>query len=373
LEETVAAVVCDLTHRHLTIPGGKLSVPLSNQVLGLRNRYQSPVLSRALPAILGLMANPEVGLLIIERGQEGAFGTGRRTTIEAGPNLLAMLASQGMTLLDLMHDNRDAEVIILKGSKPDGHGRSKELLPYQDTLETIRWRDEVNRINAWLAEADIYVDEAEATNIDAGERHLRRIFNNGSFRQGGRLFGGFWQGMKKAERCRAIWLNEEPVVELDYGQMALRVLYGLAGATPPEGDAYRIPGLEPYRKGVKKVINACLYSDKPLTRMPAGTRQHFPSTVSFHDLVRRIAEHHPCITQHLFSGIGMEVMFQESEVLIRVLLSLMDEGVTALPIHDAVLVRVSATDLTRTTMLSVFHQQLGVEGMVDIGDGATRD
>jgi len=364
-EVTVAAVICDLTHRHFTT-GGKLSVPLSKQVLGRAGRYQSPVFSETLPALLDLMV--KVGLLVLDKGRAGAFGAGRRTTIEAGQRLLAMVTEHDVTVCDLMRDNTDAEVIILKSAKEDGPGGSKELLPYRDTPETLRWRAEVRRINTWLAEADIEVDEAEVGNVDVGDRDLRRIFNNGSFRQGGRLYGGFWQNLKGPARRRGIFLNGEAVAELDYGQMALRLLYGRTGVAP-EGDAYLIPGLEAYRSGVKKVINALLYSDRPLRRMPVGTRQHLPPEITFGQLLYLIKERHPHIAPFLFSGIGMETMYQDSEIMVGVLLRLMNEGVVALPIHDSVVIPHSAIDLVRTTMLSVFREHTGVEGVVDVEEG----
>src|SRR5437763_182511 len=71
-EETVSAVVCDLTHRALTEPGGWLSVPLSNRVLGRAGRYGSRVFGKTLPDLLGVMANQ--GFLELIKGHQGLFG-----------------------------------------------------------------------------------------------------------------------------------------------------------------------------------------------------------------------------------------------------------------------------------------------------------
>ena len=83
----------------------------------------------------------------------------------------------------------------------------------------------------------------------------------------------------RADRLSSIIIDDDSVVELDYGQMGLMLLYGLAEATPPEGDlydlsAYGIP--TSCRSGIKKVIQAAINSKKPLKRMPQGAREVLP-------------------------------------------------------------------------------------------------
>ncbi len=68
--------------------------------------------------------------------------------------------------------------------------------------------------------------------VDSNDRRLRRIFNNGSFEEGRRLFGGFWQPLKKTERAEGLIIEDEAVASLDFGQMTPRILYGMAGVFP---------------------------------------------------------------------------------------------------------------------------------------------
>jgi len=49
-----------------------------------------------------------------------------------------------------------------------------------------------------------------------------------------------------------------------------------------------------------------------------------------------------------------------------VLERLRGHGITALPIHDAVLIPASAADVTQQVMLDVFHQQTGAAGVVEV-------
>ena len=114
-----------------------------------------------------------------------------------------------------------------------GELNSKKLISYCDTPETKAYRQEMLRINEWLEKGDIQVQNVSMPDvvIDAGDRHLRRIFNDGTFGKGGRLFGGFWQPMKKVDRKEMIIINDETIRELDYGQMTARMLYGLSGVS----------------------------------------------------------------------------------------------------------------------------------------------
>lgn len=59
-------------------------------------------------------------------------------------------------------------------------------------------------------------------------------------------------------------------------------------------------------------------------------------------------------------------MYQESEILVRVLLTLIDREVAALPIHDCILVPRSAAPLTKEVMEQTFLEVVGVPGVVEI-------
>jgi hypothetical protein len=83
-------------------------------------------------------------------------------------------------------------------------------------------------------------------------------------------------------------------------------------------------------------------------------------------MVERIKAHHRPIAHLLFTGVGFKQMYQESEILIDALLALIDQGVVALPIHDALVVPSSNVSIARKVMLDVFKDQTGVEGMVSI-------
>jgi len=92
-------------------------------------------------------------------------------------------------------------------------------------------------ISDGLTKADIWFEGVSKNGrvIDETDRFLRRYFNDGSFEQGGRLFGGFWQSLSKAERVSGLTIDEKDIVTLDYAQMAPRVPTGSLGLLLPKG------------------------------------------------------------------------------------------------------------------------------------------
>lgn len=188
-------------------------------------------------------------------------------------------------------------------------GRAKDLeVPAGEPAET--YRAEMLHINEWIGQVQISSDFIRDGNfLDTGDRWMRRIFNNGRLDHGGRLYGGFWQTMSQEDRLSDIQLNGEPVASLDFDQCAVRIAYGIAGAQPPEGDLYCVPGLERYRDGVKVVLNSMLARSDQMTRRPAGTGKRFPRDFSLREIEDPIFRHHYAIRHLCYRGAAWELLY----------------------------------------------------------------
>lgn len=362
-EETISSLVCDLTYHYLRDPEARVAITRSNTILGRRSRYRPVAYNKTLPTLLDRLSTPEMDFVDQQGGYEGFAGDGKRTTIAAGTRLIDRIQDKGIGFADLCQAGQ--ELVVLKRPKADLWDAGG-YLEYRDTPTTRLFRDQLRRINRWLDAADIAFDEAACPEkpVDPGNRALRRVFTQGRFDSGGRLFGGFWQGLRKKERPDGILIDGEPVVSLDYSQMSPRMLYGLAGGRPPETDAYTLPGLAAYRSGVKSIFNAMLFAQRPLSRMPKGVRQQFTSSVSVTQVTQGILAAHPPLRPFFHCGFGHDLQFRESQILVDVLLELEARRIAALPIHDAVLVPCSARDLTMQVMEEVFHRHVGGTALV---------
>lgn len=366
-EATVSAIVSDLAYHHLMEREAGVYITRSHRYLGRRSRYRPAAYGKTLPDILDRLGSQELVFLEMELGTDCPFGPPLETSIRAGRRLLALVQEHGLQPEDFGQDHAQ-EVIQLKRSKLGGWDKG-DFAEYADIPKTIRYREQVQAINAWLELAEIEFDEScwpDDKPVDTLDRRLRRVFTQDRFDSGGRLYGGFWQHLKKKARLKGLFINREEVVELDYGQMNPRILYGLCGALPPESDAYAIPGYQRFRPGVKKVMNSMLFATKRLTRMPKGVRKEFEEQHRVEQVMQAIEAAHPAIKDSFFKGMGHEAQFIESQVMVDVLLALREQEIHALPIHDSVIVGKKNKDKAREIMLSCFLKVIGVPGLVEV-------
>ena len=374
-DRTVEAILCDLCTVELGPYHDSIHLPLSNKVLRTKSRYKGTALGKTLPDILKVMSAPEMGLVVVEKGHSTfkivdddlnvAFAGGQQTILRAGPKLLSRIERFDITRDDL-GPAPEEEVLVLRA--PKRHSNSiAEYQEYEDDEATLALRQQMTDINAWLDTANISCSHSQ---VDPAHRRLRRIFNNSDFAQGGRLYGGFWQAMSSDERQEHILIDGDCCVELDYGQVSLAILYGIAGKPPPAGDLYDLSaeGIPiDYRKGVKKVIQSLINSSKVPRRMPKGVRKLISSRYGITDILKAVARKHPAIYAQMTSGIGMQLFRKESDILVDVLLALKTQGIVALPTHDAVVVRDDNSDKTKAVMKDIFLGHTGITPNVTVG------
>lgn len=295
--------------------------------------------------------------------------------MRASPQLVADIKVYGCKQSDFTRDQKQ-ELIVLKARKPEGRDskgrpRVSEWIDYVDTPETQEMRSQMVEVNAWLGSLDVaYLNEGD--DVDArGDRLLWRVFNNGTFEEGGRLVGGFWSNMSMGARPARPWrahirIEGEPIVALDFVSMFMRLLYVEAGVQPPSGDLLAgIEGLGPkFRTATKRVMYSMLFQEGELKRCPRGTRLLLPKGSHIRTHVKNIKQRHAPVA-HLFgTGIGMRLFKRESTVLLEALRLCRAEGIAALPVHDAILVAQSKADAARAVMLKAFANVTGFQGEV---------
>ncbi|QCO66975.1 hypothetical protein E5843_02830 [Luteimonas yindakuii] len=362
-EASVGALVSDLVHGMLFSPRQRIAVPLSKGALA-RTKRQVPFMTEKFADTVRAVSHERVGVADLEVGYKTALGS-RRSTLFAGPWLSSRVEELEVEIGDIGRDHMLlGDPLILNSRKVGG---KKHRLALPDTPLVRELQREMDEINGWLAGADIeYLFCPVSDGVDTGQRYLRRVFNNGSLDLGGRLFHGFWQGMSEEKRLTGILVGGEPVVSLDFAQMALHLAYGEVRAPVPEGDLYAIPGYAAHRTGLKKVINALLASDGLPSRMPRGTRAHFPATVKFSHVYQAICAHHSPLAPLFGTASALRFMNTESRVIVRALLELKAKRVVALPIHDCLLVGRGHEGLAKEVLEQSFRAIAGAEGRVEV-------
>src|ERR1700722_2580971 len=247
-------------------------------------------------------------------------------------------------------------------AKPGRHSISNNPLLPRSFRERLHY--DMRRINAWIERASITFIDDEGEPVDVHDRTLRRLFviHEGDplrqrFDLSGRLFGGFWQGLQR-ERRSGIRIDGEPVATLDYSSMFARLAYASKGVQPPTGDLYAIPGLEDRRDAVKLGVNALLFDQHARRQWPKSEEpgQRLPLGWTLGRFRRALVERHPVIAECIGKGLGFHLMHTESEIMARVLTTLLSEGVTALPLHDGMLVRRSHASNGKAAMEEVSRE-----------------
>ncbi len=310
-----------------------------------------------LPALLATLSRAGIGFQLDPSDQRGRASTfsavaGMRDTLNR-----FKFRSEHFAFLP------GRETIQLSKNTPDHVAGTvaRKMIPYKDeTPETRRYRAEMQTINAAMAKAPVrLVRDGEPEPILAFSE-LRRAFNlpadapddSARFDLGGRLFGGWWQNLEKHRR-RHIRIDGEPIADLDFSSMFLRLAYLEAGLTPPGGDLYAaVQGFsEPqWREGVKQVTNAMFFRTSPLTRLPKGTEEHLPLGTTGRAIRTAILAAHPGLSAVFETGIGLRFMFHESQILIAALLRLIKQGIIALPMHDGFMCQKSKTQIAMQAM-----------------------
>lgn len=380
------AIVSNLMRPEMALPGAVLAVPRGSRVMrGGPSRYRPPVYGPHFIDALDLMD----ACGFIERMTTGynvhQFQRSALTTYRPiAERLAAFLPPLGSLDRGACDFTDPPELIVLKGADSQ-----KTLIDYPETAEAEDWRCEMRTINAMLRAAAI-TTIGEATEDDHGDvlatsddRSLRRIFNNGDFSQGGRLYGGFWQVMSKADRFRSICIDDEPVCSVDFRQFNLRLAYALANAAPPPGDLYDLTGsdtLRPdwpqLREGMKKINSVMFNATKPLRSWPGSTprerkalRASFPHGTKPIDVVNAIAERHRPIANQFCRGRGLFLNRIESDILVASALRLIERGATVLPLHDAVLTTLPFADDAKSIMEQEAKRVTGatIPAVIDTG------
>src|SRR5262245_15264685 len=206
-----------------------------------------------------------------------------------------------------------AECIILRDQ--DG-----ELVHYDDTARTRRWRRNLKEINEALLSATIGLKghpicegdllRIERANIGAATARLHRVFNQSSFSLGGRFYGGWWQNIPAAYRAD-IAINGARTVEMDYPRLHPTLLYADCGQ-PMYGDPYDIPGAD--RRLVKVAFNTLVNADsraaaKRVIATEIGGEGAFAKADA---LLREIETKHSAIAHEFGSGAGRRLMRRDS-------------------------------------------------------------
>jgi hypothetical protein len=359
LSRLLSAIVCDLAHSVLFSRRSPwLVYPLGHgcALRGPRNVLPGETAGR-LFSCLELS-----GFAHVRPGR----GVGSATALHPTTAFASKVRAYGVSLADFGRDPAE-EVLIVRRSTPSAKGRLKHRVAVPETIEAASLRQDVRHLNAFYQSAPItFVDDGRGP-VDAFQRVHRRCFTIAPgeaphFASSGRLFGPWWQTVEKDRRAN-IRIGGEAVAVLDYASMFARLAYAQVGAEPVAEDLYDIPALAQLltRKQIKRAVNMFLFgSGRGRRQWPEEDRQSFPAAATPKAVRTAIVAAHPCLETAFSEGWGPTLMRRESDVMVAVLAALASRGITALSLHDGLMVGLSHTQAALQAMEDIALAMVGI-------------
>lgn len=318
------------------LAGKPVSVSRDKNTYKVPERYNPNRLTYGL-VVLCLDRLEDVGLIGMKKGNyDRTKRTGYRTRIWATETLLDIFKVHCPLVGPATCTHERAEIIRLKDSE-------KHLIDFPETKSVQGMRKRLNKINFALEMANI--DLPGATHIPKDEKRLYRVFNNGSFEQGGRFYGGWWQNLSEEDR-KQILIDGYPTIERDFGGMHIRMLYAREAKLDYSDDPYLLVeyGVT-WRDAFKKVLLICLSADSRNSAMRAIQQDklenptRYPPNFNPKEALEKFLIKHSRIAHVFFdSDVSRDLQFEDSQIAEEIMLKLIGKGIVVLPIHDSFIV-----------------------------------
>ena len=370
-EHATRVLIVDLWKAVKSTPIRECSINKRSGWYSENPRYRDPLLTytQMIAVFDGLL---RIGF--IEITKLGHFDRvtyqGNTTRFVARDELLERLQElEGHPAISIKPDF-NAETIILR-DKVDGR---KVLQEYEDTPAAERHRANLKKINSCFLKhwCDLEVQDTELAKLEArianhatkepidfSQRTLVRIFSNGSFKQGGRFYRGWWQNVPSEYR-KYITIDEKRTAEFDFSQLNPHLLYHSNYKVLGSDDAYdRVLDGE-HRKIVKQAFNAMVQASTPLKSCPEEIDMS-GLEMSWAELRDRIIKAHKPIADHFFKGVGNHLQFMDSNIAERIMLHFAGMDAPALPVHDSFILHhaYGESGEVEEAMRRAFYEEVG--------------
>lgn len=350
-----------------------------------KSRYNALNISKVTIDVVDKLI--EAGLINQQKGfLDRGRGIGRTSRLSPTETLIEFFEAASFTELDVF-DHADRECIIHRDKDEEGKTFDKE---YEDSDDTNRMREQLQNYNNLIANTYIDIPTLENSWIDPdpdnpvkkahifisqSNKFTRRIFNRGSFKKGGRYYGGWWQNCPSHDRS-LIFMNDEPVSEVDYSGLHIICLYALEGIDYcNEYDDGPYENLErpdfigeedDYRAIVKSLMLVAINAKSDKASFSAfrsneetGSPYKKLKNPQLSEILNPLRTKHKLI-QHMFaSDSGINLMNIDSEITSLVMAHFVEQDVPILMVHDSYLVPQQYESELKDVMGKSFADVLG--------------
>ena len=322
----------------------------------------------------------EAGLIGRKDGWQDSGGKGFLTRIWPTPKLTKLFEDAAFRFFEIGYAENRENIILRDEDKVD--------VPYDDTSVVRVMRQLLHDYNKLPERTFIDIQSLDVPRIELPEKKkrrqsnkqvfvnithhdkfVRRIFNNKTFDDGGRFYGGWWQRIDSDYR-EHIRMNDVPTVEIDYSSLHVILAYTEAGL-----DYWQNTDKDPYDLPVRGVNNPEHSRDITklffLLSLNASDEQAlfkafrselnykaypytFPDEV-LAELLDTIKQGHPDIAHLICSGAGLKLMNIDSRICDYVIADFVRTNTPILTVHDSFIVPFGEEDRLLQLMKEAFE------------------
>lgn len=206
------------------------------------------------------------------------------------------------------------------------------------------------------------------TCLDLAQKNIYRVFNNKSFKNGGRFYGSWWMGCP-GELRKYIYINGEPTTELDYSGMHIHLLYALRGVNyaEEEQDPYSLRENDPNRNLNKLILLTALNAETEKAAVNSTYRQLLNNNelikydllktpkIKIQSYLTQLKKKHSVIAEYIASGKGIELQYYDSSIIENLIKYYTKLRVPILTVHDSVVCQQRYTNFVKHKMWQFYY------------------
>ena len=291
-------------------------------------------------------------------------GKGRQSRLQPTSKLIDLLRNKFGIEGGMIDSHGKTETVVLRD-------QDKRDVDYNETSKTKGWRRLLTDYNGLLRRKHISIDLSEYAKpirINLARKFTRRIFNNASFKEGGRFYGGWWQSIPKELRPR-ILVRSKPTIELDFAGCQVVIVYANCGIdyfATGRGDPYTTRRFGAGNRDIfKKVLLAALNADsRPVAKraVQSGVNDGelvLPAGATVEDILKELETYHADIGAEFYSGRGTHYQYLDSLVAEKVIEYFTRvEREPVLCVHDSFIVEEGFSRILENKMAECLEQVL---------------
>jgi len=244
----------------------------------------------------------------------------------------------------------------------------KKFKEYEDNSVTRSMRAKLHNYNNLLNRTNIKLtrnkkvsDYLEIKPTNFNNKEYYRVFNDDSFKLGGRFYGPWWVTLSKDIR-KYITINDDKTVELDYSSLNIHLLYSEEGLNYYDlnesiADPYVLKGVDRDERDINKLIITIALNKTDKSKFVYAVKGKIekendknyslgnkkilkvPNAKEIWRRIRLFEEENNPIKHHLFTGVGKRLQFKDSCIAESIIENMVHNNIPILAIHDSFIIQ----------------------------------